>query len=221
MSVAGHTEHYDEEMCWAYALDALEPDAAAELERHMADCEECAMAVGGMIDKAKEARRWNAALHGRAWRRERLRVRLTEAVAAARGGLREALRRWVETGAAFGEGLTRATFGLPPVPALAGVPTRRPVRTRGGLRPEPGGSVQFELPDGTRGVARIEDRNVVLRFSGRSRSGAPLPVLLAPEDEAEAPQAVLADWDDLRREWVAKLPLPRGEFEVLVGQGPG
>ena len=223
MSAERHGAHYDEETCWAYALDALEPDAAAELERHLADCNECAELVGGLYRERAEARRWNAALHGRAWRRERLGVWLASAIAAAEGTLKDALESWRQAGAAAA-GMVRAERGeggvwwmadLAVAPVGSGIHTRGAIRV--GARPRPGAAVEIRLPDGSRAVAGMEGASVVVRFPGRSPNSPPPPVLLAPNDDSEAVQAVLAQWDDAQHEWRAALEPPRGGFEVVVG----
>jgi hypothetical protein len=228
---------FEEEDRRAYAMGALAPDAVAALEVHMAGCAGCAAAVGRMMYEAAEARRWNAAQHGRAWRHERLGLRLAAALAAASGELRSALSEWAVRGAAAAAaGMARAipaptglqwegqplaaVGGAPPVADITrggGIRTSGAVRVRGSVPSEPPTSVVIDLADGSQAMLNREGDSLTVRFPGRSRENPPPPILVAPATETEAPQAALAEWDQLQHWWVATLPLPQGEFEVAIG----
>lgn len=227
------TAHFDEESLWAYALEALTPDAVADVERHMASCEDCAGQVGHMLQLASDARRWNVDMHRKAWREERLRVRLAAAIGAAQGILKKALEHWMAVGAVTSAGgFARARIGaggLPwawmtggLVPSVAsmesGVPIRGAVRTRGGgVKPNLEVATDLPLPDGSQARLIIEGSELRVRFTGRLKDQIPPAVLVVPDDDNQTPIPVMAEWNDFRREWNWVGPLPVGEFEVVVG----
>jgi hypothetical protein len=223
-----HSNCFDTELREAYAAGNLDAHSAAELERHMATCPDCARGVGLLLEEAAQEAHGTASAHGAAWRREHA---MLVAAAGAVGEVQLALRRWLERGtsaAAAGVRAVRRGAGslsewipegfepIGPVPAVAGVQVRGAIRTRGAAsRPQPGGTIEIPLGDGRTARCSLEGADVVVRYPPLPRESA-APVILVIPDAGE-PFAKLAELDADRYCYVARAPAPTGSFRVRLG----
>jgi len=219
--------HFDEETCWAYALDALESATAADLERHMAVCDECAELVASMMENAEGDSEWNLDMYARSWKNERLLGKLDQAIQAASADLKAALRHWRERGIEAAEHVWARGGGTGNQWVWLPAGARLSANLLGGVEtldspPPPLPSLEakkvLELEDHSLVELTFEDNQLVARFPGRGPGNVPPVLLVTPDDDRMPPVVIRADYLP-DGEWKGRARLQSGAFDVTVGPG--